>query len=67
MSSGSGSSADGAGTPALALFIVPRTVSLARSAVRILVQATPENVDVSAVERTLREIDGVRAGARPAR
>ena len=44
---------------AVALFIVPRTVSLARSAVRILVQAAPEHIDVSAVERTLREVDGV--------
>ncbi|RSM71649.1 cation transporter [Actinoplanes sp. ATCC 53533] len=44
---------------AVALFIVPRTLSLARSAVRILVQAAPENIDVGAVAQTLSEVEGV--------
>ncbi|MDG4834208.1 cation diffusion facilitator family transporter [Solwaraspora sp. WMMD1047] len=44
---------------AVALFIVPRSLSLARAALRILVQAAPEHLDVAAVERALRNVDGV--------
>jgi cobalt-zinc-cadmium efflux system protein len=43
----------------VALFIVPRTVSLARSAIRILVQAAPEHVDVHEVKLALGAVDGV--------
>ena len=46
---------------AMALLIVPRTLSLARSAVRILIQAAPEHLDVAAVERTLTDVPGVAA------
>jgi cobalt-zinc-cadmium efflux system protein len=44
---------------AVALFIVPRSLSLARAALRILVQAAPDHLDVAAVERALRNVDGV--------
>lgn len=44
---------------AVALFIVPRTVALARSAIRILVQAAPKDLDVAAVKQTLRQVPGV--------
>jgi cobalt-zinc-cadmium efflux system protein len=43
-----------------ALFILPRTVKLGRAAVRILVQAAPEGVDVTAVQRRLAALPGVR-------
>ena len=36
---------------AVGLFILPRTYKLGRAAVRILVQAAPEHVDVAAVAR----------------
>jgi cobalt-zinc-cadmium efflux system protein len=43
----------------VALMILPRTVSLARSAVRILVQAAPEHVDITAVRARLAAVPGV--------
>jgi cobalt-zinc-cadmium efflux system protein len=45
---------------AAGLWILPRTYRLGRAAVRILVQAAPEHVDVAAVERRLATIEGVR-------
>jgi cobalt-zinc-cadmium efflux system protein len=45
---------------AVGLFILPRTWRLARAAVRILVQAAPEHVDVTAVRATLAALPGVR-------
>ena len=45
---------------AVGLFILPRTYKLGRAAVRILVQAAPEHVDVAEVERRLTAVDGVR-------
>lgn len=44
---------------AVGLFILPRTWRLARAAVRILVQAAPEHLDVTAVQRRLAAVPGV--------
>jgi cobalt-zinc-cadmium efflux system protein len=44
---------------AVGLFILPRTWRLARAAVRILVQAAPEHLDVTAVRSRLAEVPGV--------
>ncbi|GAA4701074.1 cation efflux system protein [Phytohabitans rumicis] len=44
---------------AVGLFILPRTWKLARAAVRILVQAAPEHVDVTAVQTRLAAVPGV--------
>jgi cobalt-zinc-cadmium efflux system protein len=44
---------------AVGLFILPRTYQLGRAAVRILVQAAPENVDVGAVQTRLGAVPGV--------
>lgn len=44
---------------AVGLFILPRTWRLGRAAVRILVQAAPEHVDVNAVRTALAELPGV--------
>jgi cobalt-zinc-cadmium efflux system protein len=44
---------------AVGLFILPRTWRLARAAVRILVQAAPEHLDVTAVQQRLAEVPGV--------
>jgi cobalt-zinc-cadmium efflux system protein len=44
----------------IGLFILPRTFSLGRQAVRILVQAAPAHVDVAAVRAELRALDGVQ-------
>jgi cobalt-zinc-cadmium efflux system protein len=41
------------------LFILPRTWQLARAAVRILVQAAPAHLDVTAVRSRLAEVPGV--------
>lgn len=41
------------------LFILPRAYRLGRRAVRVLVQAAPEHVDVDAVRRELLAIEGV--------
>jgi cobalt-zinc-cadmium efflux system protein len=44
----------------IGLFILPRTWSLGRQAVRILVQAAPAHVDVAAVRAELGALDGVQ-------
>ncbi|MEV4629790.1 cation diffusion facilitator family transporter [Micromonospora sp. NPDC049523] len=44
---------------AVGLFILPRTWQLGRSAVRVLVQAAPEHLDVGEVEARLRQVPGV--------
>ncbi|MFC0533208.1 cation diffusion facilitator family transporter [Phytohabitans kaempferiae] len=44
---------------AVGLFILPRTWRLARAAVRILVQAAPEHLDVTAVRTRLAAVPGV--------
>lgn len=44
---------------AVGLFILPRTWRLGRSAVRILVQAAPEHLDVAAVRARLAAVPGV--------
>ena len=43
----------------VALMILPRTVALGRSAVRILVQAAPEHLDVALVRDRLAAVPGV--------
>jgi cobalt-zinc-cadmium efflux system protein len=43
----------------IGLFVLPRTWSLGRQAVRILVQAAPADVDVAAVRSELAGLDGV--------
>ncbi|MFC3988525.1 cation diffusion facilitator family transporter [Actinoplanes siamensis] len=43
----------------VALMILPRTFALGRSAVRILVQAAPEHVDVATVRERLAAVPGV--------
>ena len=45
---------------AIGLFVLPRTWSLGRQAVRILVQAAPAHVDVAQVRAGLAALDGVR-------
>lgn len=44
---------------AIAVFILPRVVSLARRSLRILLQHAPEQVDVEAVAEQLEDIAGV--------
>lgn len=44
---------------AIALVVLPRTFRLAVRAVRILIQAAPEGLDVGAVRTELLELDGV--------
>lgn len=44
---------------AIGLFILPRTFGLVRRALRILLEAAPDHVDVGEVERALAEVDGV--------
>lgn len=44
---------------AIGLWVLPRTWSLGRQAVRILVQAAPAHVDVAAVRTELAALDGV--------
>ncbi|MGC5309844.1 cation diffusion facilitator family transporter [Micromonospora zamorensis] len=44
---------------AVGLFILPRTYTLGRAAVRVLVQAAPPHLDVAAVRDGLRAVDGV--------
>ncbi len=46
---------------AIGLFIVPRTWSLLRQAVHILMEGTPPEIDVGLLEAAIREIPGVRA------
>ncbi|MCW4351862.1 cation diffusion facilitator family transporter [Hoyosella sp. YIM 151337] len=43
----------------ISLWIVPRALALARTALRILTQASPETVDVAALEADLRALPGV--------
>lgn len=43
----------------IGLFIVPRTLKLARQAVRILIQEAPPHVDVADLERALAALPGV--------
>jgi len=43
----------------VALMILPRTFALARSAVRILVQAAPQHLDVATVRDRLAAVPGV--------
>lgn len=43
----------------VALMILPRTFSLGRSAVRILVQAAPEHLDIAEVRDRLAQVPGV--------
>lgn len=45
----------------IGLFIVPRTWILLKQVVNILMEGTPPNVDVSAMERQLLSIPGVKA------
>lgn len=51
--------ADPAVAVAIGLFILPRTWRLGRAAVRILVQAAPEHLDVPAVQSRLCALPGV--------
>lgn len=51
--------ADSVVAVAIGLFILPRTWRLGRAAVRILVQAAPAHVDVSAVQARLAAVPGV--------
>jgi len=51
--------ADPAVAVAIGLFILPRTWRLGRAAIRILVQAAPEHLDVSAVQSRLCAVPGV--------
>lgn len=51
--------ADPAVAVAIGLFILPRTWRLGRAAVRILVQAAPEHLDVAAVQSRLCAVPGV--------
>ncbi|GGK88519.1 cation diffusion facilitator family transporter [Mangrovihabitans endophyticus] len=51
--------ADPVAAVAVALMILPRTFSLARQAVRILVQAAPAHLDVAAVRTRLAAVPGV--------
>lgn len=44
----------------IGLFVLPRTWSLARQAVRILVQAAPAHVDLAAIRTDLIALDGVQ-------
>lgn len=44
---------------AISLWVVPRAILLGLSALRILTEQSPKNVDVVALERELRDIDGV--------
>lgn len=44
---------------AVGLFILPRTYQLGRAALRVLVQAAPPHLDISAVRAALRAVDGV--------
>ena len=45
----------------IGLFIIPRTWSLLRQAVHILMEGTPPEIDVSLLEQTIKEIPGVVA------
>jgi cobalt-zinc-cadmium efflux system protein len=51
--------ADAVASIVVAILIVPRTVILLRDSVDVLLEATPKGVDVSEVERHIREARGV--------
>lgn len=44
----------------VSLLILPRALRLGRDALRIMLQTAPADIDVTAVSRSLRQIDGVR-------
>lgn len=44
---------------AIALFIVPRTWTLLRQAVNILLEGVPPHLDLSEIEAAMRQVDGV--------
>ena len=44
---------------AIGLWILPRTIRLARSALRVLIQAAPDGIDVAEVTATLAALNGV--------
>ncbi|MDG3010088.1 cation transporter [Rhodococcus sp. D2-41] len=44
---------------AISIWVVPRAMSLAMAALRILTQASPSDIDVRAVEQELRAVEGV--------
>ncbi len=46
---------------AIGLFILPRAIRLGRRALRILLQAAPDDIDVEALEAALGALDGVVA------
>jgi cobalt-zinc-cadmium efflux system protein len=52
--------ADAAASFVVGLFILPRTWSLLRSAVDVLLEATPRDVDLDAVRRHIEEVEGVQ-------
>lgn len=51
--------ADAVASVAVALMILPRTWSLLREAVDVLLEATPRGVDVAEVRRHIRDVPGV--------
>ena len=51
--------ADAVASVAVALMILPRTFSLLREAVDVLLEATPKDVDLDAVRAHILELDGV--------
>ena len=51
--------ADVVASVAVAVMILPRTWSLLREAIDVLLQATPKNVDLAAVRRHIEEVPGV--------
>jgi cobalt-zinc-cadmium efflux system protein len=52
--------ADAIASVLIALLIVPRTLALLRDAVDVLMEATPKGIDMTEVERHIREAPGVR-------
>jgi cobalt-zinc-cadmium efflux system protein len=52
--------ADAVASLLIALLIVPRTLALLRDAVDVLMEATPKGIDMTEVERHIREAPGVR-------
>jgi cobalt-zinc-cadmium efflux system protein len=54
------SQADAVASIVIALLIVPRTVTLLRDSVDVLLEATPKGVDLATVERHIFEAPGVR-------
>jgi cobalt-zinc-cadmium efflux system protein len=52
--------ADAVASVVIAFLIVPRTVSLLRDSVDVLMEATPKGIDMAEVERHIREAPGVQ-------